>query len=160
VLVEEAPAVLRGVPGVERPWHLLSLSAQSPEALRALAERYRQYLGGQPSEALADVCFTANVGRTQFAHRLVAVSGARVELLEQLSAWVAGQAPVGVVHGIARGPRIPEVAFLFPGQGAQYVGMGRQLYETQPTFRQMLERCAAILHSHLEQPLLSVIYPE
>src|SRR5262245_41975077 len=141
VLVEEAPAVPRVGPVVERPWHLLSLSAQSREALPALAERYVQQLRGQSPEGLADVCFTANVGRTQFAHRLAVVTESTGQLRDQLAGWMAGQGPAGVVSGTARGGRSAEVAFLFTGQGAQYVGMGRQLYETQPTFRQTLERC-------------------
>jgi len=85
VLVEEAPALSLGAPEAERPWHLLSLSAQSPEALRALAERYTQHLAVHTTEVLADVCYTANVGRTQFGQQLTVVSATTGQLGEQLA---------------------------------------------------------------------------
>jgi len=160
VIVEEAPDMPRVQPEVERPLHLLSLSAQSDEALQELAGRYARHLAEPASESLADVCFTANVGRTQFARRLAVVSGSRAHLQEQLAALATGQASEGVVYGMEPGARAPEVTFLFTGQGSQYAGMGRQLYETHPTFRQTLEYCDTILHAHGILSLLSVLYPE
>ena len=82
------------------------------------------------------------------------------EVRDALAAVAAGTTPGGVVLEHVKGARPPEVAFLFSGQGSQYVGMGRSLFETQPTFRRALERCDEILRPLLDRPLLSVLYPD
>jgi acyl transferase domain-containing protein/protein-L-isoaspartate O-methyltransferase len=142
----------------ERPLHLLPLSARSPAELRALAARFREHLAGSDAP-LADVCHTAAVGRTHFAHRVAVIGATGAEVAERLGAFVEGRDVAGVVAGEARPGDPPKVAFLFTGQGAQYVGMGRQLWETEPRFRATLERCDALLRPHLERPLLSVLFP-
>ena len=83
-----------------------------------------------------------------------------MQMREKLSSFANGRNQPGVLSGQIEGIEKPRVAFLFTGQGSQYVGMGRQLYETQPTFRASLERCDELLRPHLERPLLSVLYPE
>ena len=159
VVVEEAP-LSEFVPSrVERPVHLLTLSAKSEQALREYADRYERHLTAQPSESLADVCFTANAVRSHFSHRVAVVTEFPSQAAETLGAFVLGEAPDGVIQGEVKRDSRAKVAFLFTGQGSQYVGMGRQLYETQPTFRRVLERCAEILRPFLERPLLDVVYP-
>ncbi|ESA33592.1 polyketide synthase family protein [Leptolyngbya sp. Heron Island J] len=136
----------------ERPAHILTLSAKTPQALHELRENYLHYLGAHPKGELANICFTANGGRQHFNHRLALVVNSRSELQHQLTTLPAeSQAELS-----AGNP--PTLAFLFTGQGSQYVQMGRQLYETQPTFRQALEACDQILRSHLDVPLLELLY--
>ncbi len=66
----------------------------------------------------------------------------------------------GVHGGQPKNNRPPQIAFLFTGQGAQYAGMGRELYETQPTFRAAMDSCAELLRSQLDRPLLSLLDPQ
>ncbi|HEY9670379.1 MAG TPA: thioester reductase domain-containing protein [Waterburya sp.] len=145
---------------LERPMHLLTLSAKSEKALGELTQRYVDFLASHPEVSLADVCFTANTGRSHFDHRLAVVAESTKQLQETLSSFVTGKRTIGLVSGQVTSKQRPKIAFLFTGQGSQYVDMGRQLYETQPVFRQALNRCDKILRPYLEQPLLSVLYPE
>jgi malonyl CoA-acyl carrier protein transacylase len=154
VILEEAPKqtseVLKTSEVLTRPQHLLTLSAKSETALHELVQRYEQFLLNNPKTSLADICLTANTGRVHFEHRLAVVADSIQQLRQNLS-------DISVSSKPANDNRL-NIAFLFTGQGAQYVGMGRQLYETQPTFRQTLARCDEILHDYLEQPLLDVLY--
>ncbi len=159
VVLEEAPAREPVPATVERPRQLLTLSAKSEAALRELAGRYARHLEGESGVSLGDVCFTANAGRSHLAHRMAIPAATVREAAERLLAVAAGELPAGVRRGHIRGTDRPKVAFLFTGQGSQYVGMGRELYQTQPTFRRALERCAEVLRGEMERPLLEVLYP-
>ena len=143
-----------------RPLHLLTLSAKSEKALGELAQLYADFLATHPEASLTDVCFTANTGRSHFDRRLAVVAGSSVQLRSQLEAFSSGQANAKIMSDQVLSKQPPKIAFLFTGQGSQYVGMGRQLYETQPVFRQTLARCDTILRSYLDKPLLDVIYPQ
>ncbi len=160
VIVEEAPpeAPLEDA-GPARPLHLLALSARTAPALENLASRYVQHFERHPDASLADVCFTAGVGRAHLSNRLALTAATVEEARAKLVAYVADPAATGLLRGENRRSERPEVAFLFTGQGAQHAQMGRQLYETQPTFRRTIERCADLLREQLERPLIDVLYP-
>jgi acyl transferase domain-containing protein/acyl carrier protein len=149
VIVEEAPQPPARAEGCERPLHVLALSARSETALGELGGRYAAVLE-QSSGPVGDVCFTANAGRAHFEHRLAVTGSSSAELRSALLKALPG-GRVQEREGI-------RPVFLFPGQGAQYAGMGRQLYETQPVFRAAMEQCAEGLSGELDRPLLEVLW--
>ncbi|MDZ7963672.1 MAG: beta-ketoacyl synthase N-terminal-like domain-containing protein [Nostoc sp. DedSLP03] len=132
---------------------LLTISAKSERALRELARRYVAFLECDSEVSLRDICYTSNVGRSHFHHRLALVAESSEEFCEELAAFIYNSPPSRT------GDRCQGVAFLFTGQGSQYIGMGQELYNTQLVFRQAIERCAEILQPYLNQPLLEVLYP-
>jgi acyl transferase domain-containing protein len=162
LIVEEAPKLPSELTtaSLQRPIHLFNLSAKSEEALLSLVSCYKQFLDSHSKVFLADICFTANTGRSHFDYRLSLVAETTIQLQKQLSEILAKRTTTGFLSGKVRSGQYPKTAFLFTGQGSQYVGMGRQLYETQPTFRAALDQCAEILDSYLDKPLLSILYPE
>ncbi|MEM7346462.1 MAG: type I polyketide synthase, partial [Chloroflexota bacterium] len=170
IILEEAPGNLSRLiddvhsdthtdePLVDRSHHLLTLSAKSEAALQELGTRYEQYLAAYPDVAWADVCFTANFNRSQFPHRLTIVAASQKEAQEKLSAFTSGKTASGVIQG-QRTTKLSKIAFLFTGQGSQYIDMGLELYQTQPIFRQTLDHCDTILRADLDISLLEILYP-
>lgn len=159
VILEEPPEVAPVPSETERPLHLLCLSAKTEKALNELVAKYETHLEGSPNQPLADICFTANAGRSHHNYRIGIVADSAQDLREQLADFSAGEDFSEVITKCSTN-NPPKIAFLFTGQGSQYIGMGRELYNTQPTFRQTLDRCDRLLQPYLEVPLLDVIYPE
>ncbi|WP_413206145.1 SDR family NAD(P)-dependent oxidoreductase [Rhodospirillum sp. A1_3_36] len=157
VILEEAPAVAPVVAEFERPRHILTLSARNETALAQLVGRYAAYLRDHPDAPAADVCFTANTGRKAFDHRLGVTGATAEELATALESALTG---TDSARGQSTAVGNERVAFLFTGQGAQYAGMGRELYETQPVFRETLDRCADILAPLLDRPLTDMLYAD
>ena len=160
VVLGEAPVPAISVRGIDRPVHLLTLSAKSETALRELAGRFENFLAISGPVHLADMCFTTNVGRSHFEHRLAVLAATSEQLQEELKSVVRGNESAAIVRGKFKGAIPPKAVFLFTGQGSQYSGMGRGLFESEIIFRKAMERCDEVLRPHLDQALLSVIYPE
>ena len=154
VVLEEAPAEPPRTRAAERSGHVLVLSARSPEALRVMAGRYARALG--EGADLGDVCFTAATGRASFEYRLAVVGTSAARMREALGEVEAGRTPEGVLSGRAPG-QPPRVTFVFGGEGERLGPVGRELYETQPVFREALEQCARALQGVLARPLLPVL---
>jgi acyl transferase domain-containing protein/SAM-dependent methyltransferase len=143
--------------GPERPLHLLKLSARAEPALDALAACWSEHLAAT-AERFTDVCFSANAGRADLPERLAVIAADAAEASARLAAHARGEEAAGVLRGRAAEADRTQVAFLFTGHGAQRVGMGRQLYETQPTFRAAIDECDTLLRPHLPQSLVAVLF--
>lgn len=142
-----------------QPPYLLTLSAKSESALKQLSERYVQYLhDAQASTTVGDICYTASTGRSHFQHRLAVIGESAVDLGARLMEFQSGKTAPEICTG--RPTQASQPVFLFTGQGAQYPGMGRELYDTEPRFRQTLDDCSDMLQDTLDRPLRQVLYPE
>jgi len=142
VILEEAPEPAPATPS--RPWQLLLLSARTDTALATLAGNLASHLEEHPESDFADVVHTLQVGRKLHEHRRAVVcrdAGHAVRIL-------AGEDPEWSVASFSPG-RERTAAFLFSGQGAQYAGMGRGLYESEPAFRAQIDLCCERLRPHL-----------
>ncbi|HEX6289175.1 MAG TPA: SDR family NAD(P)-dependent oxidoreductase [Herpetosiphonaceae bacterium] len=151
-VLEEAPLVEPS--GPSRPWHLLTLSARSETALEAATDNLIAHLRQQPDVPLADVAYTLQVGRRAFNYRRTLVCRDRDDAIGALES----RDPRRLVSAF-REQRDRPIAFMFSGQGAQYVGMARDLYEAEPVFREQVDRCAALLKPRLGLDLRDVLYP-
>ena len=102
MIVEEAPARSRpeGLPS--RPCHILTLSARTESAVKTLASRYERHLAEHPEDDLANICFSANAGRSHFARRVAVVAENKEQLREALAAFAEGTAGAECRGGIAR----------------------------------------------------------
>ncbi len=144
VILEEAPAEVSGglvsgvVAGGLVPW---VVSGRSEGALRAQAGKLRDFVAAGVD--VADVGGSLVSGRSSFEHRAVVLGRGRDELLDGLASLSAGVESVGVVSGVAGG--LGGVVFVFPGQGSQWVGMGRELYEAFPVFAHSIDETCARL---------------
>lgn len=158
VILEEAPTRYLEAQDFERPINLMTLSAKSKNALKKQALRYKDFLDNNQDDSIEDICFTANAGRTHFSYRFATVVKSKEELALQLNSFAEDSANSHHITGYAQDNNSDQVAFLFTGQGSQYSGMGRQLYDTQPTFKKTMDKCDEILKPYLGCSILSVIF--
>ena len=153
VVLEEAPLPEKS--DQPRPVQLLMLSAKTGPALEAMTSNLAGHFREHPDTDLADAGYTLATGRSSFGHRRIAVCRDREEAVQALSSLD----PTRVVSR-SKQVRDPRVVFMFPGQGSQYVDMGLNLYQSEPLFRETLDRCAEILTPLLERDLREVLYPD
>jgi acyl transferase domain-containing protein/acyl carrier protein len=160
MLVEQAAPPSEQSTDIDRPQHLLTLSARREAAVEELAQLYAARLAGEDEDAVADFCYSAATGRSHFEHRAAIRGSTKSELiagLEELGRGARGT--------VSRSGKIQlhapfNIGFIFPGEGSQRVNMGRVLFDTQPAFRKTMQECDRLLRDRLERPLLSVLYPQ
>jgi acyl transferase domain-containing protein/acyl-CoA synthetase (AMP-forming)/AMP-acid ligase II/alpha-ketoglutarate-dependent taurine dioxygenase len=152
-ILEEAPIVPRAAAAEERP-RLLPVSARSAAALQELTRAYRDLVASDNGSPLGDLCHTAAVRRSHHAHRLAVAFECRGELLEQLDTALQGTVRPGLATGVRPVAGPPRLAFVFSGQGSQWLGMGMELRELEPVFREALDECERSIREQFGWSLL------
>ena len=153
-----AKSALDSTPAVEGASQLITLSGKTEQAVAELADRYRQYFKNNSATRLQDFSLTTNCRRSHFEHRAAVVASDSLSALDGLRAISKGASSDFVVNG--QGRRSPKTAWQFTGQGSQYVGMAKGLYETEPVFAAAIDRCEAWLSEWRSESLMSVLFDD
>jgi epothilone polyketide synthase D len=159
IVLEEAPAPEARAAAPERAAELLVISAKSEGSLHAQATRLAEHLQAHAEVDLGDMAFSLAGTRSPMEYRLAVSGSSREAIRAALEAAGRGETPAGVVRGAAN-RAAGKPAFLFTGQGAQVLGMGRGLHQIWPAFREAFDRCAELFGPELEHPLQAVIWAE
>jgi len=160
IVLEEAPEL--PPPGPSRPWQLLVLSAKTTDALdRATANlsEYLKHLAGHANaesakQELADAAFTLQTGRSEFVHRRIVACQSAANGVAVLETRDPKR-----VYTHHQQLSEPPVVFMFPGQGAQYPGMGAELYRMEPVYRTEVDRCVELIQPILGIDLRTLMFP-
>jgi rifamycin polyketide synthase module 4/5/6 len=161
LIIEEAPpqeATPRPAPGVSPDVLPVVVSARSTTSLALQAGRLAAYLEDTGGAPLADVAGALVSGRAALTERAVVVAGSRAEATTGLTALACGDSTAGVLTGRAGSPG--KVVWVFPGQGTQWAGMGRELLDTSPVFAERVAECAAALAPWVDWSLVDVLRGE
>ena len=160
VVLEEAPPNAAASPGAvaTRSLALLPVSARGPEALQALAAQFAELLETDTGPDLHEVCWSAVTRRTPLTHRAVFVAADRAAMSADLRHFAEGAA--AAAQGIADGDDKRKICFVFPGQGAQFAGMGRQLAAQEPVFLNVLKRCDQAARRCVDWSIVEQIWAE
>ncbi|MBV9452433.1 MAG: acyltransferase domain-containing protein, partial [Streptosporangiaceae bacterium] len=159
IIIEQAPASQRGSerPGAERGITAWLVSGRTAQALRAQAGRLAEWISARPGLDPADVGWSLATTRSVHQHRALVVGQGRNELVAGLGAVAAGEPAAGVVTGDAGGGGRGKVVFVFPGQGGQWAGMGRDLAQHCPVFADRLAECGRALAAYVDWDLEQVL---
>jgi acyl transferase domain-containing protein len=146
VVVQEAPSVVEAAPQAASPRaaELVVLSAKSAAGLDAAASRLAEQVKAHPEQALGDIAYGLATTRSHHEHRLALTVGTRAELVSGLEAAARGELVEGLSRDRTRQGR-RKIVFVYPGQGSQWLGMGRELVAEEPVFREVLEACSAAI---------------
>lgn len=152
VILEEAPPREPAAPPA-RPWELLVLSGRSATVVERATSRLGSHLEALPDADLPDAAYTLQVGRKAFRHRRIVAVRSPSDAVDALGSGDSKRVFTGTAPERER-----SVAFLFAGGGAQYPGMGAELYATEPVYREAVDRCIELLKGDLDGDLRALLF--
>ncbi|GAC13699.1 hybrid non-ribosomal peptide synthetase/type I polyketide synthase [Aliiglaciecola lipolytica] len=156
IIVEETPDdLIHEQTSNDQKSYLIGWSAQSKSSLDAYTQKLIDTFRAKNGRALQDIAFTLNSGREKFEHRRAFICNSKQHALSILT---EEKSPELVTGKCSQEESV--ITFMFPGQGSQYVNMGRDLYQTEPVFKQHVDTCAQLLLPHLEIDIRKVLFPE
>lgn len=163
MILEEAPQRKDVINATERNSHVLTLSGKTEGAVLGLAKRYAEFLQGDnlnaKEAAFADIAFTANTARQQFEHRVAIIAPDAAAAVDKLKQVAEGVSVAGSFKGDGSEP-VTGLAWLFTGQGSQYAGMAKELYDTNPAFKARLDDCEKLFEQETGLSLLELFWGE
>jgi phthiocerol/phenolphthiocerol synthesis type-I polyketide synthase E len=151
-ILEEAPEAQTSEQSED--WQVLTLSGRTASALEAATTNLVAYLKEHRASNLASIAYTLNLGRKAFPYRRAIAAHSPEEAIAQFE----DTAITAVRSGLSP-DKCPQLVFMFPGQGAQYIAMAEGLYQQEPVFRQHVDHCATLLQPHMYMNICDVLYP-
>ncbi len=153
VVVEEFESVPQ-TSGEAKPLSLVTWSAKTATSLGNYGKKLSDYAAKQPDIKAADIAASLSATRAELGHRQFVIAANREELIAKLSAEKPELSTIKKLNAKAA-----EIVFMFPGQGSQYVNMGRELYDAEPAFKAAVDECIDLLKDTPQADIFEIIYP-
>lgn len=152
IVMEEAPD--QEPSSESRAYQMLPFSAKTPKALNRIINKYISYFENNSNEKLSDIAYTLQVGRSTFAYRKTITANNTSEAIDQLKAELDAK------EFYFDKQNTPRKVFLFSGQGAQYVNMGKELYDQEKTFQVAMDECFSIIKATTGRDLKAIVFSD
>lgn len=159
MIVQEYITELKEDNAIQRPYHLLNLSAKTQAALDELIQRYHTFLS-ETSVTWSQICYTANISRPHFPYRCSLISQSKEEAIAKLDSYLQHKTVKNLYLRANSTKLNQKIVFLCTGQGSQYPQMGRDLYETNSLFKEIIQQCDNLLKPYLTYSLIDLLYDE
>ncbi|OOM69984.1 erythronolide synthase, modules 1 and 2 [Clostridium puniceum] len=153
MVIEEAPKLVEEETArqYERKRHILAISANAEKSLKLKINNLTGYIKANKENRLSDICYTENTSKTFFKYRYSVVCESVEDLLSKLEDIKLKNTSYEIQH---------KIALMFTGQGSQYVGMGRMLYEKLPIFQKYIDECSEAFYPYLNEKITNLIYSD
>lgn len=160
MIFEEALVPFNNKPKPSYPTNVFQLSAKTPDALKAIAEKYVAQFDSWSDKSMHDVCYTLQVGRGNYDYKLCIIAESLAHVKSVLEKFILGESDKSLTISHPEILSSKNIAFLFSGQGAQYFGMCKDFYDTNKIFKSAIDECNTHLNNDLAIPIIDILFNE